>query len=201
MASFFKGKKLERVPFRDLGSGRRILERKIFRELVGGNFIPCSSVVVRAKCFGEIGMFREDYRFCEDVDMWLRFDAKYPLGYLNKVLARVRVHDDNMTGARFSDQYYKYRLLVTENILKEKDSASAEDRAAVRETLGNLHFSMGWWRFSEREYGKARGNFLSSIRYGNLSPRTVAYALACCLPGPIVTRLRSGKAALAPSKS
>lgn len=193
MPSFFKGKRIEGIPVERLEGGRRIFRSSIVADLVWGNFIPCSAVMVRARCFAEAGLFNETFRFCEDVEMWTRLASRYTLGYLDKVLARVRVHDDNMTGERWSDTYYKYRMLVTEHLAEVYKDGPRELTEAIRQVLAGLHFSVGWRHFSQDRLADARRSFSRSLGYGGFKLKTAGYMAASCMPVPIVQGLRRAK--------
>ena len=53
----------------------RCLTGDIFGELVKGNFIYVPSVMVRRRCFEQIGLFALDLPGTEDWDAWLRLSA------------------------------------------------------------------------------------------------------------------------------
>lgn len=57
-----------------------------------------NTVLLPRKVFEDIGFFDESLRIGEDLDMWRRIARKYPFGYIDKSLARVRVHAGNISG-------------------------------------------------------------------------------------------------------
>ncbi len=66
--------------------------------LVGGEFFIPSAVLVRRRCFDQVGLFDESLRASEDWDMWLRVAAAVPFGSLPDPLVEYRIHDGNMSG-------------------------------------------------------------------------------------------------------
>ncbi|MBN1912735.1 MAG: glycosyltransferase family 2 protein [Pirellulales bacterium] len=63
-------------------------------ELLLGNFITGSSVVIRKDVFLEEGGFDESYCCVQDWPLWLKICAKHELGYLAEPVVRYRIHDE-----------------------------------------------------------------------------------------------------------
>ena len=75
------------------------------------------------------------------------------------------------------------------NVLATCD-LSAADRKLVTDRLRHHLFHHAYLAYDASRYPDARRRFLASVRAGDLSPKTLAYGLACLLPGPVVSRLR-----------
>jgi glycosyltransferase involved in cell wall biosynthesis len=56
------------------------------------------TVLVPKKVFDSVGLFETTLSMGEDLDLWRRIARKYPFGFINKSLARVRVHAGNTSG-------------------------------------------------------------------------------------------------------
>lgn len=54
-----------------------------------------STVMVPKRVLDDVGGFDEDLFIAEDLDLWRRIARKYPFGYINQSLARLRVHPGN----------------------------------------------------------------------------------------------------------
>jgi glycosyltransferase involved in cell wall biosynthesis len=64
------------------------------------------ALVARRECFERAGFYDEDLVASEDWDMWLRVARHYRFAFVDKVVARIRWHDGNLTGpssARFAE--------------------------------------------------------------------------------------------------
>jgi glycosyltransferase involved in cell wall biosynthesis len=59
------------------------------------------SIVVKREVYEKIGGFDSDLKWCEDWEMWTRIAANYEMGYVPKVLAAYRVHENSNT-ARYT---------------------------------------------------------------------------------------------------
>ena len=56
-----------------------------------------STLMVRKKCFDEIGLFDEEMQSSEDWDMWLRIVQFYKIDYVNIILVTLWQHDENIS--------------------------------------------------------------------------------------------------------
>ncbi len=76
----------------------RIIRPSLYEELMYRNVIAGSgsSVLVRAKCFAEVGLFDENLLACEDLDMWRRLALAHKFSFLDDVLVYIRLHRSNM---------------------------------------------------------------------------------------------------------
>jgi glycosyltransferase involved in cell wall biosynthesis len=56
-----------------------------------------SDVLIRRDVFGEVGLFDETLEYCEDLEMFLRILARYPLAIVEKSLVENRRHAGKMS--------------------------------------------------------------------------------------------------------
>jgi len=80
-------------------SGGQIISPEQFRiRLLEGGFFPVHSVLVRADCVREVGMFDETLTSVEDWDLWLRIAQRgYTFQHIPEPLARYRVYPGSMS--------------------------------------------------------------------------------------------------------
>jgi glycosyltransferase involved in cell wall biosynthesis len=85
---------------------RPLNRRKIFSnhfyELLKGNVIPNSSVLIRRSVFDSVGFINTDpmFRGIEDYEFWLRIAHDFPMLYVDQPLIKYRVHSNNITFSR-----------------------------------------------------------------------------------------------------
>lgn len=60
------------------------------------------AVLIPKSVFEDVGLFNESLRTGPDLDMWRRIARRYPFGFINKSLARIRVHSGNISGDKMS---------------------------------------------------------------------------------------------------
>ncbi len=79
-------------------SSEKPYEGKCFEKLFcEGNFIPTAAVLMPRVVFKQIGLFDTRFKCGEDLDMWLRISALYPIRYLDEVLTIMRRHDTSLS--------------------------------------------------------------------------------------------------------
>ena len=66
-----------------------------YAELLRGNGIAASTVMVRRDVFSQIGSLNERYRQADDWDMWLRIAQHYPVFRIRETLVGYRLHSGN----------------------------------------------------------------------------------------------------------
>jgi glycosyltransferase involved in cell wall biosynthesis len=68
------------------------------------------TVMVPKLVLDEVGGFHEDLYIGEDLDLWRRIARKYPFGYINQCLARIRVHAGNTStdALRVTPEFERY---------------------------------------------------------------------------------------------
>jgi glycosyltransferase involved in cell wall biosynthesis len=82
-----------------------------YDELLQGNGICASTVVVRRSVLERCGDFDPALRQGEDWDLWLRISRSHTIVKLPETLARYRVHGSNMTRDYLTMRLYSRRVL------------------------------------------------------------------------------------------
>jgi len=93
-----------------------------------GNFLVCSSAMVRKKVYDEVGLWEEEPKIVEDQNMWLRILEKHRIIIINKQMMSYRKHlgqDSVMYNHRRMDISPEY-VLYDEYIEKWKDIVKPE---------------------------------------------------------------------------
>lgn len=83
------------------------------KDIYEGNKILLNTALIKREVLEEIGSFNENVNLkaIEDYDLWVRLIKKYKIYYLNKVLAKYRVHPGNITGHVYKNIYREYYYL------------------------------------------------------------------------------------------
>lgn len=88
--------------------------REGFKKLALKNLAPPSGVMVRRKCYEDVGPFDEEFPYPHDWDMWLRLSLKYDFACLSDYLLYYRMHSRNTSIAlynSFETATQEYRML------------------------------------------------------------------------------------------
>lgn len=81
----------------------RVVHQHHFWQLLRGNFIPNSSVLIRSNVFQKVGLLSESPDLREDYEMCLRIAHKHEIAGIDEPLIRYRVHVGNVAGNRVSE--------------------------------------------------------------------------------------------------
>jgi glycosyltransferase involved in cell wall biosynthesis len=81
---------------------RRKIFKNHFQQLLYGNFIPNSSVLIRKTIISTAGMINTNtiFRGIEDYEYWLRLSHAFQIEYIDEPLIQYRVHNSNITYSR-----------------------------------------------------------------------------------------------------
>ena len=96
---------------------RRVVYKYHFLQLLRGNFIPNSSVLIRRDIFIKLGLLNEVSSLREDYEMWLRVTFFYAVVGINSSLIRYRMHSSNVGGNRASETLRAIRTLKSVTVL------------------------------------------------------------------------------------
>lgn len=90
---------------------RRTVHQNHFFQLLRGNFIPNSSVLIRRDVFNALGGLNESTSIREDYDMWLRIANSYSILGIDQVLIKYRLHNNNNAGNKVAETKRAIRTL------------------------------------------------------------------------------------------
>jgi glycosyltransferase involved in cell wall biosynthesis len=122
-----------------LGGGTKILSGRDFIKIGGArNIVVAPSVVVRTSLQKKVGGYLPDLTHSGDMEMWLRFAAHGPVGFIDAIQAVYRRHSTNMSGGYSAEQDFLQRKLAFEHFL-DRCSVVLPDANDLRSSLmGNL---------------------------------------------------------------
>ena len=163
-------------------------------ELVRKNFIPTGTVLVRKRVLQDVGGFRPELRYGEDLELWARIAAKHPIVCLPDLCMRRRRHATNVTAQ--TEPLLIDMVAVATTIKAWGGHALRAQGADPAAMVASAYADLGYWYFTQANWGAARSAFRSSLR-ARFSKRALIYEVALRLPNPWVARLRRGKQALA----
>lgn len=113
-------------------------------DLLESGAFGSSSVIIRRDALEAVGLFDETLRSVEDLDMWLRIAARFPIQKLNGPLTGVRLHPHSMSTRvepmRSSHARVLHRAFTTIPRL-------AADRRAQSLGWARLHREAAWLRY------------------------------------------------------
>lgn len=82
-------------------------------DLLFGNWIQTSTVMVPSRCLEAVGCFDEDVgQFGEDWLMWMRIAVRYPVYFLPEALILYRYHSESLSARQSEGQYRSLMLCI-----------------------------------------------------------------------------------------
>lgn len=104
------------IQMRDVKIPNVSLKKEVVKRLFLGNFIGFETVLVKRKCFDEVGFFDERMVGFSDHDMWLRIAGSFNIGYLDLPLVKKRQHELQLSKVRRESVLKDEFLLVKKAI-------------------------------------------------------------------------------------
>ena len=164
------------------------LEGECFAGLFARNRIGTPTVAVRAACLTEVGPFNEALARAQDYELWLRLAKSCRFGFIDRPLARYRVHQASWS----NDLHYRTagELGAIESTLDRfRDTPTIVGGRAVRARLHPLHAYMGrWCEWKVQDYRLARAHYWKAWRSAPLHIRPLYHAIACRFSTPSLRR-------------
>lgn len=119
------------------------------------NYILVPEAMVSRRVFQRIGLFNPVFLQCEDYDFWIRSVRHFPIRYVHELVARVRMHDGNLSRDRVRQLTWETRVL-----------ASHQDGSRLaRKALGRAFHRLAYECRLARNAGLFRRSSLESVRY------------------------------------
>jgi glycosyltransferase involved in cell wall biosynthesis len=116
------------------------------------------TVLVPKNVFDAVGFFDTNLSMGEDLDLWRRIARKYPFGFINKSLARVRVHAGNTSGDK---------LRATQGLLMYLEQAFEDDPGLTSQFRKRAYSRM----FSTMAYNLLSENGNEALQAARLNAR------------------------------
>jgi glycosyltransferase involved in cell wall biosynthesis len=162
----------------------------VFEQLYGRQRIPNLTVMIRTSVRDTVGLLDEDERLKanEDYEYWLRIAHRYPIGYIDRPLAKYRHHPDGISKARVATCQAKLTLIEKLDDMYPDFVAQHEQERA--DWLSRVHYYLGRELLLDGQPDAARTQFRASWRLHPTFP--VAGFSLLSHTGPLVRQLLVG---------
>lgn len=134
-------------------------KKKVVEQIFLNNFIGFETVLVKRKCFDEVGFFDERMVGFSDHDIWLRVAGKFNIGYLNLPLVKKREHESQLSKVRVEAVLKDEFLLVKKAIDRYPFLKRLE-----RKKLAPLYYAWGMTLLKKRNNKGAKQKFIKAIK-------------------------------------
>jgi GT2 family glycosyltransferase len=171
---------------------RRLHTGEIFSQMIMGNLVHTSTVLMRRERLEKVRGFNEELRLSgEDYDFHLRTCKEGPVGFID--LATIRYQ----TGLPDRLTQNVYKVQVATNCLRtilpwiehERSQINLSDRM-LRLRLAEVQAWVGDVLLDSGDTSQARAHFCKSLRQQIWQPRTLKLLTLASVPGAVRQRLR-----------
>jgi len=133
--------------------------QKMIEHLFLHNFIGFETVLVKKKCFDDVGLFDERMVGFSDYDMWMRVAGDFNIGYLDLPLVKKRQHEFQLSKVRIED------VLKDEFLMAKK----AIDRypflkRIIGKKIASLYYAWGIALLQKGNNKEAKQKFIKAIK-------------------------------------
>jgi glycosyltransferase involved in cell wall biosynthesis len=145
----------------------------------GGAAINHPAVMFRAKTYRDLGGYRAEMIYAEDLDLWLRMAEVGQLHNLPEVLLHYRMHAKSIGHAKAIQQHRQWRL-AAEEAIQRRGAAKSESKPLDEKasTPADHHIRWAWWALMAGNVRTARKHAMTSLR---LRPWSLeSWRLAAC---------------------
>ena len=165
-----------------------IFAENIVQNIFNYSYIGTPTVMVRSLVFDSVGFFDETISAAEDVNMWMRIAAKYPIDMLDESLVGVRI----TTGSLSRDPLNLFTgVLGNIELLKNKymDVYSKIDKTSIHRKYASAYYDLGYHYFENFNKSLCVRNMLISCKF-KFRIKTISYAVLVLLPPIFIKKLR-----------
>jgi len=159
-----------------------IVDGRVFRHLLRGNFISMSSVVIRKTCLDRVGALEESAAQIgvEDYHLWLRLTKHFAVKYIDRPLVNYSIGgEDKLTSVDKLDKLARISEVLRD--IGGKMDLSGEERRLLRKSAAKNLYEMGRLLSRSGSHEKAVEKFGSAIKLRPLYLRAYYFLLVSFL--------------------
>lgn len=145
------------------------------------------TVVVRRRCFEEVGVFDESLTALEDQDMWHRISRTWALDFVPEPLARYRLSPTQMT--QDFDRMLANDIKLREKCVAEDPALLEIDRPLLDSCYYRLYLDLARQHMKRGQRREARAALRRYRTRRGVTARYVIHWLASWSAGPMLTSL------------
>ncbi len=127
----------------------------IFRHCLQLCAVGMSTVMVRKELFEQVGFFNEEYRCCEDYDMWIRTSCRYPFLLIDHPLTVKEGGRDDQVSYQYRTGMDKLRITAILELVQRQCLTSEQLQMAYEELRKKcLVYGKGCLKHGKNEEGE-----------------------------------------------
>ena len=147
------------IEVRDVKIPNLSSKKKVVEHLFLNNFIGFETVLVKRKCFDELGFFDERMVGFSDHDIWLRLAGNFNSGYLDLPLVKKRQHEFQLSKVRI-EAVLKDEFLMVKKAIDHYPFL----KRVERKKLAPLYYAWGTALLQKGNNKAAKQKFIKAIK-------------------------------------
>lgn len=154
-----------------------------FRQLLFGDFIPNSTVVIRRECVDRVGYQNESLELIavEDYEYWMRIARHFVMAGMAEPLAMYRLRDGNLMGEGSDiDKGLNLALRAIEEIERQYPEMWRETGVGKSELFARMHVRAGFAWKQRGEWGNCLRHYAGALGL-SMHPRVFRWIAAATL--------------------
>ena len=134
-----------------------VLVKDAFARLLEENVVSTSTTLVSSRALRQVGLFDEDLPTAEDLDLWLRIAASFPIGCVPRVMCSKHVLRSSLSSdySRTAKDFLAVLNKYTSGVLPSR----REHEPLIRSMVAQLQFDVGYSFFEAGDLANARRHF------------------------------------------
>jgi GT2 family glycosyltransferase len=173
-------------------NGRRLYTGQIFSQMIMGNLVHTSTVLLRRDRLEKVGEFNEELQFSgEDYDFHLRTCRHGPVGFIDLATIRYQI---GMPDQLSRDEYTIHAAMnCQKSVLPFIEHARSEIKLSdrmIRLRLAEMHSWLGEKLLNNGDVSQSRVYLCKSLRHQLWQPRVLKLLVLASLPGSLRQPLR-----------
>ena len=122
------------------------VEGYIFEKILGRNIIGApSSVLIKRNVLEDVGLFNEEFRYAEDIELWYRITKRYSVYSTNDYLIKYRFRENSLS-KNIEKMYYYTEAALLKIMQSEKNNINIQNKR--REIYDRFYLNTAYSFFS-----------------------------------------------------
>jgi glycosyltransferase involved in cell wall biosynthesis len=165
----------------------------IFDNLLQGNFICTSTVMLRRRCLNNDAPFDEDKNLIsvEDYNLWLKVAFKHNFGFIDKITVKRRQHQNALSAdfeRMFNADFYNFEKIKSYFLKEHNMDLEKHGNYLMGKFNYRIKFAREYFYF--RNYSSARSQFIEALKIRKSNVAAYFFYLLCSLPKSFIEFLR-----------
>lgn len=152
----------------------------ITNHLLRDNCVSMNTVLIRKKCFAELGDFDTEDRFAEDYELWLRMSTKYKFHYSSGYSAKYRIMENQISTDK-NQRFISNESVLLDFLKRFPDAVSVADK---KRGMSFFYARRARYEISQHYFSHAYSSIIKSLMHDScwMGPwRTIVVLLLTAL--------------------